>query len=134
LRKRPADIAPITDHLLRRLGPVHGRSEARLDAEAQAALAIYSWPGNIRELKNALERALVFARNDVLGIADLPESIRATARPGAAPGNLRSLEQLEKEAIAATLEATHFKITRAAEILGISRKTLLEKRKKYGLL
>jgi DNA-binding NtrC family response regulator len=134
LRKRPADIAPIADHLLRRLGPVHGRPEACLDAEAHAALATYSWPGNIRELKNALERALVFARSDVLGIADLPESIRATARPGTTPGNLRSLEQMEKEAIAATLEATHFKITRAAEILGISRKTLLEKRKKYGLL
>ena len=134
LRKRPADIAPLADHLLRRLGPLHGRPGASLNAEALAALAAYSWPGNIRELKNALERALVFAQSDVLDIADLPESIRAAARPGAPPGNLRSLEQLEKEAITATLEATHFKISRAAEILGISRKTLLEKRKKYGLL
>jgi len=134
LRSRPGDLLPLSDHLLRRLGPVHGRSEARLDAEAQAALAAYSWPGNVRELKNALERALVFAQHDVLGISDLPESIRTAARPGAASGNLRSLEQLEKEAIGATLEATRYKISRAAEILGISRKTLLEKRKKYGLL
>ena len=52
-------------------------------------------------------------------------------RPG---GPLRSLEDIEREAIKATLEATHYKIGRAAEILGISRKTLLEKRKKYGLL
>ena len=134
LRERPADIVPLADHFLRRLGPVHGRPEARLNADVQAALAAYPWPGNVRELKNALERALVFARHDVLGMADLPESVRAAARPGATPGNLRSLEQLEKEAIAATLEATHYKISRAAEILGISRKTLLEKRKKYGLL
>ena len=136
LRDRPGDLLPLAAHLLRRLGPVHGRAEARLDAEAQAALSAYTWPGNVRELKNALERALVFAQHDVLGLADLPESVRAASASGrrSAPGNLRSLEEIEKEAIAATLEATRYKITRAAEILGISRKTLLEKRKKYGLL
>jgi len=135
LRSRPADILPLAAEILQRLGPVHGRPEARLDAEAEAALTAYSWPGNVRELKNALERALVFAQQDVLGVDNLPESIRASgAAPGALPRNLRSLEEIEKEAIAATLEATHYKITRSAEILGISRKTLLEKRKKYGLL
>jgi DNA-binding NtrC family response regulator len=56
----------------------------------------------------------------------------ATAQTSGGP--LRSLESLEREAIQATLEATHYKIGRAAEILGISRKTLLEKRKKYGLI
>jgi len=136
LRDRPADILPLAAHLLRRLGPVHGRAEARLDGDAQSALGAYGWPGNVRELKNALERALVFAQHDVLGLADLPESIRAASSTGRAAGeaNLRSLEEIKKVAIAATLEATHYKITRAAEILGISRKTLLEKRKKYGLL
>jgi len=136
LRDRPGDLLPLAAHLLRRLGPVHGRAEARLDAEAQGALSAYPWPGNVRELKNALERALVFAQHDVLGLADLPESVRVASASGrwATPGNLRSLEEIEKEAIAATLEATHYKITRAAEILGISRKTLLEKRKKFGLL
>ena len=62
---------------------------------------------------------------------DFPESIRA-AGSGATAG-LRSLEEIEREAIHTTLEATRYKITRAAEILGISRKTLLDKRKKYGL-
>jgi DNA-binding NtrC family response regulator len=133
LRRRVGDILPLCAHLLARLGPVHGRPEVRLDAEAQAALHAYNWPGNVRELKNALERALVFAQHDVLGVADLPESIRS-ARPGGNPAGLRSLEEMEKDAIAATLEATHYKITRAAEILGISRKTLLEKRKRYGLM
>jgi two-component system response regulator AtoC len=134
LRSRPADIVALAEHLLRRLGPVHGRAEASLDSEAQGALVAYGWPGNVRELKNVLERALVFAQHDVLGLADLPESVRVAERSGAMPGNLRSLEQLEKEAIAATLEATRYKISRTAEILGISRKTLLEKRKKYGLV
>ncbi len=134
LRDRTGDILPLAAHFLQRLGPVHGRPGARLDAEASAALSAYGWPGNVRELKNVLERALVFAHQDVLGLGDLPESVGAAGRPGAIPGNLRSLEQLEKEAIAATLETTRYKISRTAEILGISRKTLLEKRKKYGLL
>ena len=136
LRGRPADILPLATHILQRLGPVHGRPEARLDADAQAALSAYGWPGNVRELKNVLERGLVFAQHDVLGLADLPDSVRsaASAARGATPDHLHSLEEIEKEAIAATLEATRYKITRAAEILGISRKTLLEKRKKYRLL
>jgi DNA-binding NtrC family response regulator len=97
-------------------------------------LAAYDWPGNVRELRNALERAVVFSRDEILEPKDFPESVRA-AVPGlaGATANLRSLEEIEKEAIAATLEATHYKIGRASEILGISRKTLLEKRKKYEL-
>ena len=134
LRVRHADILPLAAHLMARLGPVHGRPEVRLDSEAQAALAAYAWPGNVRELKNTIERALVFARQDVLGVEDLPESVRAAGRGKRTPAGLRSLEEIEKEAIAATLEATHYKITRAAEVLGISRKTLLEKRKRYGLM
>ena len=97
-------------------------------------IASYAWPGNIRELRNALERAVVFSRSDNLEPDNFPENVRAAA-PGAAVAgeNLRSLEDVEKEVIAATLEATHYGISRAAAILGISRKTLLEKRKKYGL-
>jgi DNA-binding NtrC family response regulator len=131
LRERRADILPLAEHLLVRLAAVHGRPAARLGAEARKLLEAYSWPGNIRELKNALERALIFAKEDVLQPADFPESLRA-AGPGT-PAGLRSLEEVEKEVIRATLEATRYKIGRAAEILGISRKTLLDKRKKYGL-
>ena len=71
---------------------------------------------------------------DLLEPGDFPEALRASA-PGAAnsAAGLRSLEDIEREVIAATLEATHYQISRSAEILGISRKTLLEKRKKYGL-
>ena len=93
-------------------------------------------PGNARELKNVVERALTFAKQDALGPEDLPAPVRAAGAAAGArrPGDgLRSLEDLERETIAATLEATHCKIGRAAEILGISRKTLLDKRKKYGL-
>jgi len=132
LRERPADILPLAGRLLARLGTVHGRPAARFNAEAQRALECYAWPGNVREMKNVIERALVFAKKDELGAADLPDAVRAAA-PGAAAAGLRSLEEVEREVIRATLEATHYKIGRSAEILGITRKTLLEKRKKYGL-
>ncbi len=134
LRERPADIVPLAEHLLGRLGPVHGRPQATLSAEARRALEAYGWPGNVRELKNVIERALVFSKDAQLGPADFPESVRAgaAADAGIAAG-LRSLEEVERDVIRATLEATRYKISKAAEILGISRKTLLDKRKKYGL-
>jgi DNA-binding NtrC family response regulator len=138
LRDRRADIAPLVLHLLTRLAGVHGRPEAHLDPAAMRLLESYEWPGNVRELKNAIEHALTFAKyagkESLLRPEDFPAIIQRAAAPSMLGGNLRSLNEIESEAIRATLEATHYKISRAAEILGISRKTLLEKRKKYGLL
>jgi DNA-binding NtrC family response regulator len=131
LRERPADIVPLAEHLLARLAAVHGRPDAAFTDSARRLLAAYSWPGNVRELKNAVERALIFGKTSTLAPEDFPETLR-NAGSGAAV-RMRSLEEVERQAIAATLEATRYKITRAAEILGISRKTLLDKRKKYGL-
>lgn len=133
LRERRADILPLADHLLATVRGVHGR-QAQLGETSRRMLAAYDWPGNARELRNALERALVFGQDETLQPRDFPENVRASA-PGLGGNSLhmRSLEDIEKEAIAATLEATHFKIGKASEILGISRKTLLEKRKKYQL-
>ena len=131
LRERRADILPLAEHMLARLATVHGRDGAVLNDAARQALENYNWPGNIRELKNAIERAIIFGKGTTLSPEDLPESVR-TADSGAVAG-MRSLEDIEREAIQKTLDGTHYKITRAAEILGISRKTLLDKRKKYGL-
>jgi DNA-binding NtrC family response regulator len=135
LRERPADILPLAEHLLARLAGVHGKPQARFNDAAARILECYPWPGNIRELKNIIERALVFSADDLLGPEDLPDGLRAAASGAAAEptAHLQSLESIEREVIRATLEATRYKIGRAAEILGISRKTLLEKRKKYGL-
>jgi len=135
LRDRPADILPLAEHWLDRLAVVHGRLAAAFDSTAERLLAAYGWPGNVREMKNAIERALVFSHGGALKAADFPEALRAAAgAAGAVPAGLHSLEEIEKEAIRATLEATRYRIARAAEILGITRKTLLQKRKKYGLL
>ena len=136
LRERPADILPLADHLLARLAAVHNRAGVEFSEDAKQALLTYSWPGNIREMKNVIERALVFGKHKdgSLSVEDLPENVRASlSGPSMAVSRLKSLEDIEKEAIIGTLEATHYKITKAAQILGISRKTLLDKRKRYGL-
>jgi two-component system, NtrC family, response regulator AtoC len=133
LRERRADIPALTAHFLSRLGPVHGRPGAMLDPAALHLFESYAWPGNVRELKNAIEHGLIFGRESLLEPGDFPEIIRAASHEAGSIGPLRSLEDLERDAIKATLEATRYKIGRAAEILGISRKTLLEKRKKYQL-
>ncbi len=135
LRDRREDVAPLAAHFLQRLGPVHGHV-AEIDAPALNLLESYDWPGNARELKNAIEHALIFSvdKQSALVPADFPDIAKAAGSFAASNNGLRSLEELEREAIRTTLEQTHYKIARAAEILGISRKTLLDKRKKYGLM
>lgn len=134
LRERREDVLPLAEHLLATLRCVHGRPALQLSDASRRLLGTYSWPGNIRELRNALERAVVFSRVDLLEPENFSEVVRASliGVAGAVSG-LRSLEEVEREVITATLEATRYRISRAAEILGISRKTLLEKRKKYGM-
>lgn len=143
LRERRTDILPLAEHLLGALRATHGRPHAQLGESARRVLAAYAWPGNVRELRNALERAVVFSGvgrgpgetpDDLLQPENFPETVRMAAPGAASPvAGLRSLQEVEREVIAATLDATHYQISRSAEILGISRKTLLEKRKKYGL-
>jgi DNA-binding NtrC family response regulator len=134
LRERREDIPALAAHFLAVFAVVHGRSAMQLDESAARLLEAYEWPGNIRELKNAIEHAVIFADGAELHAANFPQILQS-AHEGRSPlSGLRSLEELEKDAISATLEATHYKITRSADILGITRKTLLEKRKKYGLI
>jgi DNA-binding NtrC family response regulator len=148
LRERRADILPLAEHLLHVIRVVHGRTNVVLSQSSCHMLTAYQWPGNIRELRNALERAVVFSRPSRMSAdtsqetasgtmplepADFPENIRSASGAPHSGAGLLSLEEIERNAIAATLEATHYQITRSSEILGISRKTLLEKRKKYGL-
>jgi DNA-binding NtrC family response regulator len=131
LRARPADILPLAEALLERGARVHGRVGIVFSEPVKEMLSTYSWPGNVRELRNAIERALVFSGGASLIPEDFPESVRTA--DSASSGALRSLDDMERDAIRATLEATRYKIGKSAQILGISRKTLLDKRKKYGL-
>jgi two-component system, NtrC family, response regulator AtoC len=131
LRARPADILPLANALLGRAARVHGRAGVSFSEPTTKMLEGYSWPGNVRELRNAIERAFVLSAGLILTPEDFPEPVRIAGSPSG--GGLRSLEEMEREAIQATLEATRYKIGKSAQILGISRKTLLDKRKKYGL-
>jgi DNA-binding NtrC family response regulator len=134
VRERRADIPALAAHFLARLGLVHGRPDATLDPGALHLFESYAWPGNVRELKNAIEHGLIFGKSATLEPNDFPAIMHTAPHGAGSIGPLRSLEDLERDAIKATLEATRYKIGRAAEILGISRKTLLEKRKKYHLI
>jgi len=134
LRQRQADIPLLAGHFLARLAPVHGRTDPAFDPSALQLLESYGWPGNVRELKNAVEHALVFSKEALLQPQDFPAIIGVAGAPQGITGTLRNLNEIEREAIQATLEATHYKIGQAAQILGITRKTLLDKRKKYGLI
>jgi DNA-binding NtrC family response regulator len=133
LRERRADIIPAAEHFAVSLATIHNRVPVQFTEAARRVFAAYAWPGNLRELRNAVERAMVFSKGPELQLEDLPDNIRAAAGGAALLAGLRSLEDLEREAIAQTLEATRYHITKSAAVLGISRKTLLEKRKKYGM-
>ena len=126
LRERPEDILPLAKQFLKRT------KFRRFDAEAERMLVDYPWPGNIRELRNAIERAALVEEGVSLGAASLPiraqDDLVATAARGA-----WTLDELESHYIREILRITRDNYSKAAEILGINRKTLLEKRRKYGL-
>jgi DNA-binding NtrC family response regulator len=139
LRERREDVLPTAQHLLARLRP---GEPPRLGPEVAAALALHDWPGNVRELANVLERALLFAGHGEVRPEHLPPALRELARPGPAdetaddatgvrPGV--SLEAVERELIDKTLRSLGGNRTRTAQTLGLSRRALLYKLKRYGL-
>lgn len=124
LRSRPGDMAAICDHLLAELGGRFGRSGLRLHAGSREWIEEYHWPGNLRQLRNVLERTLVISPGEEL--RPEPPGDAGEARP-------RSLAEMEREHLLTTLAYTRGHQGRAAELLGISRKALWEKRKRYGI-
>jgi DNA-binding NtrC family response regulator len=123
LRRRRDDLPGLIDLLLEDLCLRLSRDVPELSERAREWMAAYSWPGNLRELRNVLERALILPRE---GLLDPPP-------PRGADGVPQSLEAVEKEAIGRALRYTRGHQGRAAALLGISRKTLWEKRRRYGL-
>jgi DNA-binding NtrC family response regulator len=124
LRERREDVLPLAEALLDDLSVRFGRPGVRLSSAARAWLPEEPWPGNLRQLRNVLERELLTAEGETI---DPP---RPRTGGGGAP---RSFEQVEIEAIRAALAHTRGHQGRAAELLGISRKNLWEKRRRYGI-
>ncbi len=134
LRERPEDIADLSAAMVADLSRQHRRGELRLDPAALAALVAYRWPGNLRELANVLERAVILAAGDTLTLDLLPEELRAGGpAPRADTGSEdQSLEAAERRHIAAVL-AKSPSLDAASKALGIDPSTLYRKRERYGL-
>jgi NtrC-family two-component system response regulator AlgB len=139
LRSRDGDLVRFAGHYEKFFVKQCGRKLEGLSPEAIACIRAYSWPGNLRELRNAIERAVILAKRDQLFPEDFPAELRsqnamATAAGENLPqvGSLISLEKLEEAHLRKILERTP-SLTEASEILGIDQATLYRKRKKIGL-
>ncbi len=126
LRQRPEDIAPLVDHFITMLGGRY-RHVRGVDSAFLKTLEGYSWPGNARQLRNVIERALVVSSGPLLTVADLPHELRPK-KPGPVVMEVTiggcSLQDIEREMITRTIEFAGGNKTRAAEMLGISLRTL----------
>jgi len=148
LRERPEDIEPLTRYILNDLG---GTTPPQLESSALDALRSYSWPGNVRQLKNCLERAVILSSNGRITKDELPPEVVRPASAGvmSAPGALQqpgaseftsaaaasptSLRDVERQQILAALEQTSWHRGKTAEILGISPSTLYRRLRDYNL-
>jgi two-component system response regulator FlrC len=132
LRERRQDILPLTGVLLARIAGGLGRPRLELDEDARRRIAGAAWPGNVRELANALERAAILAGGDTIEARHLTVEPAVSPTP-AAGGPVRTLVELERDALARALAECGGNRRRAAERLGIGLRTLYEKLKRYGL-
>ncbi len=131
LRQRRRDILPLAEHLLRFFAHQTGKHLTGFTEEARQGLVRHAWPGNIRELRNAVERGVILASGPEVGVADLPLQM-AAAPARVEVGGAVTLDQLEAEHIRRVLAAAPT-IEEAAATLGVDPSTLYRKRKRYGL-
>jgi DNA-binding NtrC family response regulator len=138
LRERKEDIPPLVNTFVQRFAKQLGKAEPTIAPEAFQKLLDYSWPGNVRELQNTIEYAVVLARNDIIGIKELPAEIQLPPALQTSPAPVRrsgvaSLDDMERETILQALTQTHGNKKKAAELLGIQRPTLYNKMKRYAI-
>ncbi len=139
LRERKDDIAPLVDAFIRQYASQNAKKIRGISQDALEALVRYDWPGNIRELKNIVERMIVLSSGEMLTLEQIPEDIRqgkAGATNGSGNGSLQGISKItdaEKELIQQALRETRGNKSTAAEKLGISRRTLYRKLEEYKL-
>ena len=143
LRERIEDVPMLASHFLRIFATTHGK-KVRLSSDAMERLKRYSWPGNVRELRNLLERAIIFNSTGVIQAAGLEfgDPIGSGAEksipqplvpPAVSTGSAGSLDDMERDHIIRVLKETRGNKKKAAEILGIERRTLYNKAKRLGI-
>jgi NtrC-family two-component system response regulator AlgB len=132
LREHAEDIVPLSERLLAFFSQENHRRLLHFSPEALEALKGYSWPGNLRELRNAVERAAILCQGECVGVEHLPPPLRQERQSSPRLGDLVSLEQIEEEHIRRVLACTK-SLDEAARTLGIDQATLWRRRKKYGV-
>jgi DNA-binding NtrC family response regulator len=135
LRERRDDIPLLVRTFIEEFNRQDNRQVRGLTGEAERELERYAWPGNVRELRNVVQRAVVLSGTGLIDVEHLPENLLRAATPAAAPttGSIVPIREMEREAILRALEETHQDKRRAAQLLGISLKTLYNKLAKYGI-
>ena len=134
LRERRQDLSALIEHFLRKFAEKNGKTIQGFSREARDALLRYDYPGNVRELENLVERAIVLTRDDVVSLGELPLTIKETRTNLDDQTNLSAVvEGMERRMIVEALEAGGGVQTKAADNLGISERALRYKLRKYGL-
>ena len=139
LRERREDIPVLIDFFLRK----HTRNTSRLirglTPEARKVILDYAWPGNVRQLESAIERAILLAESDYITAEDLPLEVRLEARPAAEGAGFKlpaegvNFEDVERNLILQAMERTDYNITKAAKLLGLTFRTLQYRLEKFGI-
>jgi DNA-binding NtrC family response regulator len=137
LRERGGDVLRLADHFLTRFCARAGRTKVQLSEHVAERLIAHDWPGNVRELENCMERLSALSRYEVTIAADLPDGVRGTwhdeaSESRALPDGLVDLAELERNHIMRVLERLQGNKSRAAQLLGLDRRTLYRKLDRYG--
>ena len=132
---RGEDLLLLTSYFAHEFAQQYGKRVAAISDRAMTLLRAHAWVGNVRELRNVIERAVLLCEGDVLRSVDLPEEWLATAprREAVSAGPLATLQEAEARHISQVLSHTHGQIGEAAQILGVHRNTLARKIKEYHL-
>ena len=137
LRERIGDLIPLVDYFRKRFTAKYHKKIDNISPEVMATFSHYRWPGNIRELENVLERMVLMSETDTLALDQLPPEIRgivSTVGASTLKEKIDTISQMtEKQMIIDVLNKTNQNRTKAAKLLGISRRTLQNKIKEYGL-
>jgi DNA-binding NtrC family response regulator len=139
LRERKEDIPPLVASFVRRFSQELGKPEPKIAPEAFQKLLDYNWRGNVRELQNAIEYAVVLARQGEIGIKELPAEVQLPVAlqnneiNNGRTGGVQNLDDLERNAILQALAQCHGNKKKAAQVLGIQRPTLYNKMKRYAI-
>jgi two-component system response regulator AtoC len=133
LRDRPGDVELLIDHFLRVFCARYGKEIRGLDAQTRDLLLAHSWPGNVREVKNCMERAVIFCEGELVSLEDLPAQYMELEGTHLAQKLQTTFEQLNRSMILEALEKSKGKKSKAADMLNINRRTLYNRMRKLGL-